>query len=129
MSAHWAGKRLSDAHRQHISEGICRAQARGCYPRREWGAEKFRRARYHSDKRGIEWNLSFEEYVDVIKGVCHYCGGALPKYGTSLDRKNNSIGYTKENIVPCCATCNDTKGAHLSYDEMIMLVEYRRRNG
>ncbi len=123
------GMRLSAYHCKRISEGICRAHAEGRYRRRKWGSEKFRRARYHSGKRDIEWSLTLEEYTEFIKLPCHYCGGALPKYGTGLDRKNNSIGYVKENVVPCCATRNDTKGAHLTYEEMLMLMEYRRTHG
>lgn len=37
---------------------------------------------------------------------------------TGVDRVDNGIGYTIENVVPCCGTCNHAKSA-MSVDEFI----------
>jgi hypothetical protein len=51
---------------------------------------------------------------------CHYCEGDIG-FNIGLDRKDNTVGYSYENVVPCCGICNSTKGKHLSYDEMLQI--------
>ena len=34
----------------------------------------------------------------------------------NLDRKDNSIGYSKNNCVVCCSTCNYIKGDKFTYE-------------
>lgn len=48
-------------------------------------------------------------------------GGNLTYNG--IDRKNNTLGYLPDNVVPCCKTCNWAKGKK-SYEEF---MEYLRR--
>jgi hypothetical protein len=74
-------------------------------------------------------NLTFAEFSVLRTQPCFYCGGKLSETGQSLDRKDNSLGYTTENVVPCCWNCNETKHDKLSFDEMVMLIEYRRSHG
>ena len=47
---------------------------------------------------------------------CTYCGDNIP--GIGLDRINNTIGYTIDNIASCCTTCNMMKHK-LSHQEFI----------
>lgn len=71
-------------------------------------------------KRGYEFLLSKEEFIELISGACHYCGtiGSLASSAAAhkdfrhngVDRVDNSIGYLKENTVSCCAACNRSKG-------------------
>lgn len=69
--------------------------------------------------------LTYEEYLSFTKKKnCHYCGVALnwkphanSSRGHKLDRKDNSIGYTKGNCVVCCPRCNWAKSDHFTYDE------------
>ena len=69
--------------------------------------------------RRIECNLTFEQFVEFT-GVtnCYYCGEKIEwsKYNLhngfwafNLDRRNNNIGYVKENCVVCCGDCNYMK--------------------
>lgn len=44
----------------------------------------------------------------MINSVCSYCG---IKEKLGIDRVDNSVGYTKENSVPCCKLCNFMKKA------------------
>ena len=84
-------------------------------------------------KRGIEYSLSKEEIKKIITQNCYYCGSEPSnqiKYkkfnGTFLsngiDRKDNSIGYTSKNSVPCCFVCNRAKST-MSYKDFILLVK------
>lgn len=77
------------------------------------------------------FDLTYEEFVSFThQKTCHYCRspvewlewsyqGASAKY--NLDRKDSGIGYTKENCVVCCTSCNYTKGARFTYDEFMLL--------
>jgi hypothetical protein len=69
--------------------------------------------------RGLGFNLTDEQLKTLFAGNCHYCGEppsnlsrkkrklnyAVFKYN-GIDRVNNSVGYTIDNVVPCCRTCN-----------------------
>jgi 5-methylcytosine-specific restriction endonuclease McrA len=76
--------------------------------------------------REIPWELSKEDVKVLIFSPCFYCGssgGTLSKTSAShransvpreiinngIDRLDNSLGYTKENSVPCCKDCNSAK--------------------
>jgi hypothetical protein len=74
--------------------------------------------------RNLIFELSFEDLCDIIKSTCLYCGSdpkniklSNTEYRTpgkyiynGIDRFNNTIGYVKDNCVPCCFTCNSAKG-------------------
>ena len=65
--------------------------------------------------------MSFEEFLTFTnKKECSYCGEELKwtthrtKHGKefvgrNLDRVNSEKGYTRENCVPCCPSCNRMK--------------------
>lgn len=84
-----------------------------------------------SVKRDISPYLSKEEYLDIAKNPCHYCGKIDVKYNqkrtvslnmNGIDRKNNEKFYNKENSLPCCKRHNTAK-TNLSYDEYILDIE------
>jgi hypothetical protein len=69
-------------------------------------------------------SLTLEEFANIIKQNCHYCNEPprLIKYlaknkicyrenliANGIDRVDSSIGYIKENCVPCCKKCNTAK--------------------
>ena len=79
-------------------------------------------------------NRSFDiletKYIELISSPCSYCGTSLlPESGCGLDRINNDLGYTLDNVVPCCGPCNQIRNVHLTHDEMKVamkaIVEYR----
>jgi len=69
-------------------------------------------------KVGREFSLTIEEAQSLFTSACYYC---LSEPSTrvnqkveelwynGIDRLDNSIGYTKENCVPCCKFCNYAK--------------------
>lgn len=80
-----------------------------------------------SDRLRLE--ISYEEFVEFTATTeCHYCGSPIHwtmynanKNGFSynLDRKDNSRGYNKDNVVVCCSRCNFGKGRQFSYEEWV----------
>lgn len=58
-------------------------------------------------KRGIEFNLLELDCLPYFNGLCYYCNDKFT--GVGIDRVDNSIGYIKTNLVPCCYRCNIMK--------------------
>lgn len=85
--------------------------------------------------RGYKWALSKEEFEDLIFDSCHYCGsppilkfhakgqtGEIDIFINGIDRKNNRIGYIKENCVTCCHFCNRAK-SHYPFKEFVSWIK------
>ena len=65
--------------------------------------------------KGLEFTLTDDETVELIKNKCYYCN-EFGEYGiTGIDRIENSKGYIKENVVSCCEMCNFMKGSLNDY--------------
>jgi len=85
-------------------------------------------------KNDKDLNLSFKEFLEIIKNPeCHYCGiplkyekysrywGKVHSRAHQLDRKDNNLGYDKDNLVTCCWECNRLKSNRFTYNEFIQL--------
>jgi hypothetical protein len=82
-------------------------------------------------KRDKEIELTYEEFLEFTDiPECHYCG--VPVFWTThhtvkfgrkynLDRKDNSVGYVKSNLLVCCYRCNRIKSDDIPYDEMLQI--------
>jgi len=69
-------------------------------------------------RKNIEFELIKKDFREVIEMNCFYCGAEPSRkfkkrkdvyMCNGIDRINNDKGYTKDNIVPCCPTCNYAK--------------------
>lgn len=94
------------------------------------------------------FELTFEQFVKIVSRICAYCGttprktnpylrldGTLKDLKISaatvdrawilangIDRKDSDLGYTTNNCVPCCPTCNGMK-SDLSLDSFVFQVK------
>ena len=68
-------------------------------------------------KKGFETDLTQDDFINVFKAKCVYCG----YLATGFDRKDNSIGHTKLNCVPCCKECNVLRMDNFSHEEMFII--------
>ena len=76
--------------------------------------------RNNAKTRGLDWRLTEQQFKEITKKPCHYCG-ALPNNKTNrrdcngvyvyngIDRVDNEKGYIINNVVPCCKRCNNAK--------------------
>lgn len=72
-----------------------------------------------AEKRNHAWELLDEQAMELFDKVCFYCGevpGAKQLNG--IDRRDNTLGYTTQNSVACCGSCNVMKHK-LSAEEFI----------
>lgn len=103
--------------------GCQRAALRGVLPDGESG---FRcllyQYRLRASKKGLAFDLDEERFRALTQLPCHYCaappsqrirnGHQRTTYvHNGVDRKDNDLGYTFENSVTCCKTCNWAKNS------------------
>ena len=89
----------------------------------------FRHLKKKAKMRGKGFNITKQEFIDWIStknNTCCYCNSDLIydiKAGTSpsVDRKNNNLGYTLNNICLCCTMCNKVKNEFFTYEEMLVI--------
>lgn len=80
----------------------------------------FSKYKISAKDRERTFELTKEEFKEIINQNCHYCNaepveGYTPAVFSSgylhngIDRIDNTVGYIKENCVPCCKRCNYIK--------------------
>lgn len=83
--------------------------------------------------RGLSWEIVRDDFSKLIKLLCHYCGhppsniwkaqsGNGDCLYNGLDRKDNALGYTLSNVVPCCYVCNRAK-RDIPYQEFVKYLD------
>lgn len=89
-----------------------------------------------AQNRGYNFDLTFEEVMKLIQMDCHYCGSkpqemegeknqsktSIPFLRNGIDRKDNKLGYTNTNVIPCCKRCNLMK-LDINYQDFISHIE------
>ena len=101
-----------------------RTKSCGCFGMLPDGEASFNllynRYKINATDRGYNFDLSKDEFKSLTKQNCYYCNAepsltCKPKYAnggylySGVDRLDNSFGYTLDNCVPCCYTCNIAK--------------------
>lgn len=77
---------------------------------------RYNQYRNGARSRGYCFDLTIEEFTALWNKSCSYCNKDIS--GIGIDRKDNSVGYTVDNTIACCITCNFMKGK-LTHDEFI----------
>jgi len=70
----------------------------------------------NAKNRNLKFSLNFRDFVFLCEKKCFYCGSIESNNSKSsnlniwkrngLDRIDNRLGYTKNNVCTCCKTCN-----------------------
>ncbi len=93
-----------------------------------WVSQVWQEYKAGAKLRGYTLELTIDQVASLCSGNCYYCGAeprsrdGIRVYGgliaNGIDRKDNSLGYTSDNCVSCCTTCNTMKMA-LHHDEFL----------
>jgi hypothetical protein len=63
-----------------------------------------------SEKR-LDFTFSIEEYEQLVRLSCYYCGIIEERGFNGIDRLNSTEPYIQTNCVSCCTMCNMLKGS------------------
>lgn len=66
---------------------------------------KFKGYKKKADLYGLVFDLTEDLFNSLRQQPCFYCS-SIAIGGNGLDRVQNSHGYIKSNVVPCCSSCN-----------------------
>jgi len=93
-----------------------------------------------AEKRGLDFAITKEDFVSLTQGNCFYCGMnpnqvCKPDIGgryiyNGIDRRDNLLGYTLTNSVPCCKLCNWMKNQFSERDFLYhcrMIVDFQNK--
>ena len=84
----------------------------------------YRKRKNDARRRKIKWNLPFKYFLYLSKKNCFFCdaepnneisksiGVARSKKHIKfqgIDRIDSKLGYSKNNVLPCCWVCNKIK--------------------
>lgn len=130
---------------------ILRGRGGGCHcsrRRKETDPEyRWRYQSYHqaAQKRGLDFNISYDVFLDITKENCYYCNAEPEMRPThskrwefkfpmsGIDRMDSSRGYEVGNVVPCCSYCNQAKWDHdvkdfLEWIKRVYSHQYKENN-
>lgn len=76
--------------------------------------------------------ITYEQFLELTKeDKCHYCKAEIgwQQYrihsegsASNLDRKDNTKGYSLDNVVVCCPRCNYGKNRYFTYEEWVVMT-------
>ena len=72
-------------------------------------------------RRGMVSDLDRKFVCDKLSEPCTHCGGPA----STLDRMNNDLGHTHDNVVACCRMCNYIR-MDMPYDAWQLVAKYIR---
>ncbi len=126
----------SEIRSQHNYLSQHSGKCRSCCQRKDPFVAPYNELVHRCRKANRDISLTYEEFVGFTKICeCHYCGSGivwhphtknkgkdiLGSRSYKLDRKDNELGYSKDNCVVCCWECNQLKGNRFTYEEFIQI--------
>lgn len=102
--------------------------------------QALRRIKRQAKERNIQWELSDDTALKIMKLQCYLCGaepsmvakhsrGIIREYYSGIDRVDNTGVYTLSNCEPCCKSCNKMKSDLTYADFMNKIREIYERYG
>ena len=81
--------------------------------------KKLQAYRDRSARKGIGWELTNEQFIELYNTPCYLCGRSAP---SGIDRVDSGKAYVEGNVLACCGDCNMFKGG-LNLAGFLLLVE------
>jgi hypothetical protein len=72
--------------------------------------------------------LTYDDIVELVIQPCFYCGAFYESKYSGIDRYDNTHSYKKDNVRPCCTTCNIMKNDYdpeLFYEKIKTVVSFQ----
>jgi hypothetical protein len=96
------------------------------------GQVRYSEYRNNARRRNLCFQLTPDEFKELVEQPCHYCGGFSiernpSSRGNGIDRKDSNVGYIYNNCLPCCATCNFFKNT-MKYSQFLKYIRDLYRN-
>ncbi|MEE8382224.1 MAG: hypothetical protein V3R78_10180 [Thermodesulfobacteriota bacterium] len=88
---------------------------------------KYSKCKSNAKRRGIEFDVSLEDFAKFSEHECCYCGTEMEAIG--IDRVDNSRGYIFDNMVACCVNCNFMKQQHSRDDFFEHCIKILKHQG
>lgn len=83
------------------------------YPR-----SRFTRGKRAAKRRKLAWTIEYDDYLTLVVQPCYHCNRSIAdETGCGLDRIDNTLGYTLDNVKPCCKTCNRIRSRSMDAEE------------
>ena len=76
-----------------------------------------------AELKQLEFVITYEEYMEIVKKLCHYCGIIQERGFNGVDRVDSKKGYILDNCVSCCKVCNYMKNT-LNGDIFMKRIEH-----
>ena len=110
-----------------------KAAHKKAYLKRNRDKTRFIGKRYETKKRGLAFEISFDDYMSLrSKTTCACCGAPIatgknvPLHSRlAIDRRDNSLGYIPGNCFAVCGKCNHCK-SNLSVAEVTAMLSYMK---
>jgi len=84
---------------------------------------RFKNAIKSAKRRNKVWNISFNDWKNLIEKSCFYCFKLFKEEGSGLDRLDNNRGYELDNVIPCCGECNYLRSNKYTVEETKIMVD------
>lgn len=84
---------------------------------------RFGHTKWHSERRGMPFSLTLQEFDELTSRPCIYGGGTFRTgVRVGLDRKDNKHGYVYSNCAPCCFRHNRLRSDNFTHEEFLEAV-------
>jgi hypothetical protein len=83
---------------------------------------RYNNMRSNAKRRGLEFDITFGEYCDLVQQPCFYALNWTRDILTGIDRLDSTKGYISGNCVPCCGRHNLYKSDFMSAEQTKMAV-------
>lgn len=102
-------KKCHNARQKRVRERPETKKREAVYQRKRAQTKKGKYSQYKANakSRAYSFNLTYEEFCTFWQQPCFYCDGDIHTVG--IDRIDNTLGYSLDNIVSCCGLCNQMK--------------------
>ena len=106
----------------------CKSREFKNWTRRNDAYQRFRFYQWSAKRSNRPFGITLEYFKNLILDHCwHYCDSSEDRLG--LDRVDSSLGYTEDNIVPCCRRCNVAKSDMESSKFIGLCVKIAKKHG